>query len=454
MTDEQIKNSFIDSVKNWVCDSYSASIKFIAGVDNGEFSVWDSTITLSPLPPDVNNSFYIQGETIYVGQFDSISASQEELVQHIENALNGVVVTPNGVLKLPHTHDYRYYTEAAQRDLYVYQLHLGVVGGQNELATHNELLSIDNFLRQSTPPFDGLNDVAIWLRLKSSWNENRTTAINVSVHPPVDLSLDVSSLKNNIFVVVLKAHAQFDVELISLAITGFPGNNLDSRVQIAHTIVWQDIENGIRTGKAVATIDNCDHVLAMLLISNTVVRRHLFIDSSKARNNRLIAVQAFDKDLKMIKNSVLKNDNSHKFEGGVAALLFLLGFSPCVQLETDSPDIIVQTPRGRIVLIECTLKTSDFSSKLGKLVDRRGALKKELDKSGHPSQIAIALVCRLPRDQIAADDNELVNKEVLLLSCENLLSAFGQVRGHNDPDKILEDEEARLLAKTQMPFND
>jgi len=187
------------------------------------------------------------------------------------------------------------------------------------------------------------------------------------------------------------------------------------------------------------TLQNADNVLAILMIENSLVRRQWFVDSTKARNNRLIATQHFDKDLRMIRQAVMESPDSVKFEQGVAALLFLLGFSASIQLETDSPDLIVTTPGGRLVIAECTVRTSNFIEKVGKLVDRRGALSRSLSASGHPAPIFAVLVCRLPRDQIAVHAEVLRAQNVLLATGEDLTRAFDRVRFPTDPDRMLDE---------------
>lgn len=182
------------------------------------------------------------------------------------------------------------------------------------------------------------------------------------------------------------------------------------------------------------------------MIGSSTVRRQWFLDPTKARNNRLLAIQHFDSDLRMVWRAVMESPDPAKFEKGVAALLFLLGFSPCVQIETDSPDLIVTTPGGRLAIVECTTRVSDFASKVGKLVDRRGALTKSLQASGHPAQVAAALVCRLPRDQIAAQADELRTHNMILVAGEDLAAGFEQVRFSNDPDRMLDQAQARLAA--------
>jgi len=407
---------------------------------------------LSPLPPTVNNSFLIKSDKIYLGQIELIQEKKKNLLNLIENAIQGVIETSGGKIVLPRDGNLRHYSKASQRDQWFYELHLSTYGAQRRDVPPTELTEIDNLLRLSTPPFDGLNDVANWLGLKTVWNDSRAPMIDIRIAPPVDLMIDESSLNDDKFKLTLHAHPHFDTNLIRLALRGVPGEYLKTRLQVASKIKWQKIRNGRRTGTGTVTVKNSDNILAMLMIGNSIVRRQWFSDPKKARNNRLLAVQSFDKDLKMIKQSVLESMDSVRFEKGIAALLFLLGFSPCVQLENDSPDLIVQTPNGRIILVECTLRISDFPSKLGKLVDRRGSLIKELEKSGHSISIATVLVCRLPRDQIAIPTEDLISHKTILVTEEQLNDAFNQVRNHNDPDKILEDGELTLRNNLQLPL--
>src|SRR5690606_14745229 len=107
------------------------------------------------------------------------------------------------------------------------------------------------------------------------------------------------------------------------------------------------------------------------------------------------ATQVFDKDIRMVRQAVLDSTDSARFELGVSTLLFLLGFSSAVQLETNSPDIIATTPGGRVVLIECTLRVADFSSKLGKLVDRHRMLLKTFEEGNHYAEVYGVLICSL-----------------------------------------------------------
>jgi len=317
-----------------------------------------------------------------------------------------------------------------------------VSGGAQPVASALELGAIDNVLRRSQPPFDGLSDAAAWLGVSASSGPTNRSSIALRVGPPVDLFNGV--LAEDILTLTLHAHPKFDVSRVGLAVRAVPGNLLDTRKQVADGIKWKRVQDGRRSGVIKIQLEHADNALMMLMIGDSTVRRQWFIDPHKARNNRLLAVQHFDADLKMVKEAVLEATDSKRFENGVAALLFVLGFNPCAQIETDAPDLVVSTPIGKLVIVECTTRIADFAAKVGKLVDRRGALIKYLTLSGHPANVAAVLICRLPRDQIAVHEAELRAAKIILLTRKDLEETFTRVRVFTDPDRMLDDAVAAL----------
>jgi len=182
----------------------------------------------------------------------------------------------------------------------------------------------------------------------------------------------------------------------------------------------------------------------MLMVGETVVRRQWVLDSAKSQNLRMLAMQHFDADIRKVRQALFDSTDSAKFESAVAAILYLLGFNPAVQLESDAPDLVVTTPGRKLALVECTTRIADFHAKLGKLVDRRSSLGKSLAGSGHPSEVHALLVCRLPRDQLAAQASEVQAHNIILVTREDLELAMYRVRYLNDPDAMLDTAAAHL----------
>lgn len=390
---------------------------------------------------------------ILVGQIQRSRGTKKQLISLLKAAAKGMIGIPNAKLVVHRDHSLYLFSEMSSRDRWSYDLHLYVGGSPRPQPMPAQLAEYDNALRAATPPFDGLADAASWLGLLAPGTDSRPSGINIRVGPPVDIVFDKCSLAEDRLRITLNAHPKFDTSHVKLSVRTVPGDGLASRRQIASEIVWGRARNGIRAGVADVSLKNADSALAMLMIGSTTVRRQWFGDESKARNQRLIAVSRFDKELRMIRNAVLENPDSNRFEAGVSALLFLLGFSPSVQVESDAPDIVVATPHGRIALVECTIRVADFATKLGKLVDRRGALAKALQASNHPNNVAAVLVCRLPKDQISTQIESLRAHRVILLTEEDIVGGFERLRFPNDPDKMLEEAEEALKPKPSGAFD-
>lgn len=279
--------------------------------------------------------------------------------------------------------------------------------------------------------------MAAWLGLKVPNAIATQASIEIHIAPPVELILNESQLSANKLKVTLHAHPNLDVDRVGVAIRTAPSSNLSGRSQAASSIKWGRVRNARRLGVANVAVGPVDSALVMLRLEDVTIRRQWFLDPAKARNRRLLAVQHFDKDLRMLKQAIFEMNDSAKFENGVALLLFLLGFAPAVQIETDAPDLVVSGPNGELAVVECTTRVADFSSKIGRLVDRRGALAKRLADSDHPADVHAVLVCRLPRDQIASQSEDLHSYNVVLLAREELVEGFDRVRYPGDPEAIL-----------------
>jgi hypothetical protein len=137
----------------------------------------------------------------------------------------------------------------------------------------------------------------------------------------------------------------------------------------------------------------------------------------------------------------------------VATLLFLHGFIPTPQADTDAPDLLVGTPGGRLALVECTLKFADFNAKVAKLAARRNRLVLELRAKGHAADVHAVLVCPMPKSEIVGlDELELAGQNVTLVTSETLAAALDRVQSKFDPDEILMQASAALV-ETQRRSN-
>ncbi len=444
MDNEDILQTFLHAADKWVCEGYTIDIRYLAYIKDRELAIWDALVHLNPLPPLRDFSFHINTGRLVVGQINRPGLKKSELMSLLHRATAGELAIEDGIAKVRFQKSVDYWSEMVYRERWFADLHLQVSGEMRPFPGGIEYAAIQNALRKAQPPFDGVEDAAAWLGLGDPGTKVNSPSINIRVEPPVVLIFKECRLDADTLTLTLHAHPKFDVRRVGLAVRAAPGDGLDGRRQIGELIKWGRVKDGRRVGVAQVMLAQADSILAMLMIEDMTVQRQWFIDTAKARNNRWVAVQHFDKDLRRIRESVLDSQDSNRFEHGVAALLFLLGFTPSVQLETDAPDLIVTTPDGKLILVECTMRIADFSVKLGKLVDRRGALTKQLTAAGHPAQVTSVLICRQPRNQIAAQADELRTFSTILVTGEDLAAAFDRVRLPHDPDALVQSAMEKL----------
>jgi hypothetical protein len=447
MNDQLILSTFMAAAESWTCEDYYLDIRYIANTSQDGDEICDVVVSLGPMPHNANMQFSLDLEGLRVGQIQRVNVSKSEITLLLSEIASGIVSANGRKLRLLPAESLMFYSEMMQRDRWYSDLHLQVTSSRRPSPNPLQLAALDNELRQSTPPFDGLRDVCSWLGMNSEGALTHPPSISVRILPPAELIISKCSLSGNVLTLELNAHRKFDIDRLVLSIRAFPGAGLNDRLQISNKIKWRISKSDLNVGTVKIKLKNADSVLTMLLIEGHLVRRQWFIDPQKARNNRLVATQHYDNDLRMVRHSLLEDSRSEKFEQGVAALFFLNGCNPVTILETDAPDILVMTPLGRLIIVECTTRIADFSSKLGKLVDRRGSLDKHFVSTGHSLRVEAMLVCRLPRDQIAAHEQELRNHRVILFAKEQLVSAIDGVRTPSDPDALL-DSALKELATT------
>ena len=448
MTINPLVQEFLRASQSWICAEYYCDFRYIARRGATHYELLDSSLHLNPLPPP-NNAFRIDVEGFGIGQVQILSR-HEPLLKLINEAIAGSFTLEERSFVLPSEGSLGTYSDMVLRERWFSDLHLRLHGSQPLSVPDTDLARVDNGLRLAEPPFDGLADVAGWLGLRQVSGSMLPT-LDIRIGPPVDLIFARCSLADNKLSLTFLAHALFDTSSVNLSVRIVPGPaGLAARRTMAGAIVWGEAKDGLREGKLEASVEEADSVLVMLMIGTSTVRRQWFADSQKARNQRLAATLHFDKDLKMVRRALLEATDSATFERGAASILFLLGFNPAIQLETDAPDLIVATPAGRLAVVECTTRIADFQTKLGKLVDRRVSLEKHLTATRHIGFPPVAaLICRLPKDQIAAHVDDVRSHKVILITGEDIEASLNQVRFPDNPDKMLADKLAELESSQQ-----
>lgn len=447
MNRQTTRDQFLKSADEWICDSYSLGVHYLATVEQSSINIIDASFFLYPLPPERIDNFAIKAGNLLAGREVFPALKKVDIIDRLSKAVNGILDVHGLQLTLQNSAELDYYSEIPSRDTGFSDLHLMVSGSRLPTVASSESGTTENELRLAIPPFDGMSDLCSWLQLSDARTNGQTQSISLRVGPPVDIVFDETKVHENNLQLTLSAHPKFDTSRLVLAIREFPGKGIETRKQASDLISWKRNSKGRRSGVLNLELVNANSVLAMLMVSGRTVRRRWFDDPDKAVNSRYVATQLLDKDLKQLKLALLESTDSGRFEQGVASLLYLLGFSSAIQVETQAPDIIVTTPGGKLAIVECTTKISDFQNKLGKLVDRRNALMPKLEGTGHNLQVGAFLACGLPKAQIAVEERLLAQHQVTLLSRDDIGLAFDQLRTPISPDEMLDQAAARLAER-------
>lgn len=440
------RKSFFAAMGKWLCLGHSVQIRYMALQRSGELQLLSGFIAASATPIKPGLDFQVSVGDLRAGQFTIEHPTISQTISNFEAACNGQISVYGLKLKMKLPPTPEYYGEPISTETWYHELHLQVLGEQITTPSYHEFLALEDELRVAATPFDGLADLAGWLHLANPRSTHRAPHIDMRIAPPVDMVLAESNVNKDQLRISLRAAKSFDVKKVNLAVRIVPGSGI-ARHLINDKISWGKAKEGYRYGLAALEIANTTQVLAMLSINTTIVRRHWFVDPSRARNLRLASIQAFDTQVEKLKSALLKvtDRDSRKFEKAINALLFLLGFASAEQLETDSPDIVAIAPSGRIMLVECTIKTSDMTTKVGKLVDRREMLLRSLGESSLVSSVSTVLVCAASRNQITYEEAHLKKQRITLMTREDLEAAINKLNiAELDADALIDASESAL----------
>lgn len=436
----EINLEFLKKARSWISDGCILDVLYASCSKNEKNQICNAFIIINPLISHSSSGFLVSPAGFQFGHLKNLDADRGLLLSILDDAIAGRISVADIIIELPNYEPQNSHSSMNNRGSWFSPLHLKLYGKRDALHSTRELVQLDDELRISQIPFDGVNDVLGHLGLPNIIESTDAPYLEIIINPPVDLVLDQTVLSKNLLKVTLHAHEQFNETRIQLTIRTLPGHLLENRSDITSKIEWSLLEGERKVGVAEVNLVESDSVLTMLAIDNHNVRRQWIIDKDKARNLRLLPILSFDADLSKTKASIFSDTDSRNFEKGIANLLFIHGFNPCQPVQSEAPDLVVMTPNGKIIIVECTIKIADFSNKIGKLVDRRGALKKALsDQNTHIDPIAV-LICRLPNDQISAKKDEPKDNKVILLSADHLLDLFNKCHGPYNPDTYIESE--------------
>lgn len=418
MKNNEVIEQFFNAAYQWICDGYYVSLRYIILKDNSGRNWLTSLLAIvSPLLNERESEFEIDGRLVKAGQILVRDSAWDDISAILAHGAGGRLELGGEVfsMRLP---DLLIESDMLQLDRFECNLHLRAFAKEDFGDKLFDFPSIDAELRQGELPFDGLQDLAAWLDV------NNPSTISVSearliVHPPIEFIWEDSRLSNNVFTLSLIAHHSIDLERVSIAVRAQPNHIKEGRKQLGDFVKWEN-KSGFKKGDVSYEFNSAENIMLMISYGGATVRRQFFVDPTKAKNLRYLAINQFDNDLQKLKQNLFNDKQRKFFEEAINVLLFMLGYISTRLPGTDGPDLITTTFDGQFIVIECTKSISDFSTKLGKLVGRRAALERTLKEAGQSQPVKALLVTAQPAAEVASKQEELVQFNVRLMTSEDL----------------------------------
>lgn len=437
---------FLSVAEDFLHDGFSIHLNYLAlQTTENTVRLVGLTVTAGPRPVSETTNFSLRGPLVFAGQRNLNNQTASQVLALLEEVSRGSL-TVDGSTYIFQPGQFAYWTELEDSDRWDYDAHLRVES-RYPLGTEYYLPSLDRALRIGEIPFDGVTDLALALGLPDPCITGFVPIAEIRVRPPIDCLVDQTSLSDDVLLLTMAAHPEINLSLLHVAVRASPGAGIAARQQVSNLIKWRADDPTIKVGTARISLQSADAALVIVSFAGKTIRRQWFADPVKARNLRAAASRYFDADLKQVRRALFDLNDAPKFEQGISSLLFMLGFAPALQVETDAPDILATTPGGQIVLVECTLKTADFQNKVGKLIARLVSLRSFFQKQKHYARIRGVLVCRAPRDQLASVDEESLKQlGVTLVTAGDLEHLVNTVNSPKDPDSYFPDSEESVLS--------
>lgn len=209
----------------------------------------------------------------------------------------------------------------------------------------------------------------------------------------------------------------------------------------------QWVERGMwKEGTSVVDLPTSGTHLCRILYAGAIQGQCELSDPSSLPNIRRMLLGIVDPDLKRLKDLLLQPTDKRRddFEAAVALLFQMLGFAPAhigaMSGWTDEPDILVTSPTGDVLLLECTTRVPD-DQKISLLVSRTIRMRNMAGASSHNASklgaITAALVTPRPAEELTPVREKAEVNDILVVCQAELSDLIARTELYPDPQAIL-----------------
>lgn len=317
------------------------------------------------------------------------------------------------------------------------------LGGSKSLLIHRIFDSdeLEWHLRTLDMPFINLDEAYRRFGVPAErFAEN--SIIELSAYPPIEIRKD-STIVNGTLTVRISMAAGLDRKRVSVGYI-VDGTGVRGRIAPAH-VTWTS-DGDTLLGKAELEAEDAA-VLCFLVYGETALQQKWVVDRTRVLNKHAAIYTSFDPDFAHLGELLFdpkRERDARRFEDGVALLLNMLGFSVTQhgrsQKLTDGPDILAFTPKGALLVVECTTGMPDEDDQVAAIKKRVARIRRALEATGWRDVTIHPLIATPLRNADAAEHRQSAEgRGVIVLCQEDLGAALSRVRMMPDADEYLED---------------
>lgn len=458
MTDHNIETieRFWTDISPWEEAYIHAGLSFVAVRQNGQLHMIYGRLFLRVSPLSVQDSPF-ESANVVGGYFPlaELGLSPRAFVDKI--IASESIETPLGYLLLPITdskpsaHLLPYHPEGIGNGS---RLEVLMISGAQRHG-YIQQPQFDWELKAAALPFDSLGELLTAYSLgpyKGDFAHLEVIATNVA---EMDFNSQVQGTVANPAIFLANALNRQECHL------GYRVQ-LHGQVKDRGTISGKDMawEPGEHFWRGVGTLDiPSGAVLQCFAVYSGAAQHQSWLgDPSLSQNPRRAALEELDDKLTVLRDFLFEESKPRReardFEIGVTWLLWMLGFNVvhvgAAPRLSDATDLLATTPKGHMLLVECTIGHLKAESKLAKLVERAQTIRKRLDASGnHHIRLLPVIATALGREEVKADLDQAQQLGVVVATREDIQSGVNRTIVVQDPDIFYVQAEESLRSRQE-----
>jgi hypothetical protein len=388
---------FFDLLAPWMAAYRSRRLTFVSVMHDGFDSILRARLDLSSEPPrELRQPF--RTANLRAGQENLTGDPRDTERQLCAACLPGGIALKDGLLRLAPEPSSNISAQLQTRDRWgavtdPHVAHLTLCGtGLRTLLSNSSRTRLERELLKSKRPFKSLEE---W-SLAYGFNLSTTDYALIEIFAERIGWIDTrSSVSANNAEIILGLAPEADPAEFLLSVSNADTNGVHiEEIRKGPEIAWSRSDSGWLEG-TVHVAFACDAIIRCTAIYAGCVQHETQLADARALPNRArMMIEVADPRLERLKQLLVAPDpktQSRDFEAGIALLLQMLGFSSgyvgALSKMRDEADIFALSPRGDVIVAECTTAVPDIE-KVDKLLARVIAMRMacaHLQRSFHMS---------------------------------------------------------------------